>query len=200
MRRAARPSALGGAALLLAALGASPGARAEGEPWALEVPAQLEVRTGAVAQVKVVLRGVGRHRVASSGVLVEVESRTPGLSLRQRRYQRSDAAEGEAASAGEVTFSIPVRGESAGAHALAVHARFWVCTPRLCLPVDQQRVVAVEVTAPPAEPVAEPPVPAPPPAQSPATPGKKPPARAKAGTAGPAAPPAVPARPARPAQ
>lgn len=153
-------------------LGGAP-AQAEVAPWALEAPEQVRVVVGEVAQLPVVLRAGGRYQVAPVGVVLELTSPERGLGLRQRRYQRGDASadEGEAAA---LPFAVAVRGESAGAYELGVRARFWACTARLCVPIDQRRTIAITVEPPPA----------PAPALAPAPAASKP----------PLAPPAVPPR------
>lgn len=132
-------------------------------PWALEAPERASVEEGEVAQLAVVLRAGGRYHVAPVGVTLELAGPERGLGLRQRRYQRGDASgdEGEAAA---LTFSVAVRGEAAGAYELGLRARFWACTPRLCMPVDQRRTIAITVAPPPVEPAPAPasePAPAP---------------------------------------
>lgn len=137
-------------------------AHAEAPVATLEAPAQARVVVGEVVKLAVELRTAGRYQVAPVGVMVELTGPERGLGLRQRRYQRGDATaeEGEAPALG---FSVAVRGELAGAYELGVRARFWACTPRLCMPVDQRRTIAIEV-APPSPP------PPPPPAASEPTP------------------------------
>lgn len=148
MRRAAA-----GLAMLLAMAGGE--ARAEEPAWELAIDERLELVVGTVANAKVRLRGRGRYIVARSGLLIDLKP-ARGLGVRQRRYQRGDAVEGEAA---EASFSIPVRGEAVGAHALELRVRFWVCAAKSCLPVDERRTVAIEVReappppAPPASPL-----------------------------------------------
>jgi hypothetical protein len=118
---------------------------------------------GAVAPVRITLRGRGRHGVAPSGLRIDLTPSARGLSVRQRLYQRGDAVEADSATP---TFSIPVRAEAAGSYSLDVRVRFWVCTAKSCQPVDERRAIAVEVREPPppapaAPPIAEPPPPAP---------------------------------------
>ncbi len=151
------------AALWLAACLLSGGAEVRAEvPWALEAPERASVGEGEVTQLVVVLRAGGRYHVAPVGVVLELAGPERGLGLRQRRYHRGDASgdEGEAAT---LAFSVAVRGEAAGAHELGLRARFWACTPRLCVPVDQRRTIAITVEPPPVEPP-----PAPPPTSEPA--------------------------------
>lgn len=164
----------------------------EPAPWVIEVSERLELLPGAVGTTRVVLRGRGRHAVGKSGLLIDL---TParGLSLRQRRYQRADAAEAEAA---EPSFAIPVRADAAGSYTLELRLRFWVCTPRSCQPVDERRAVAVEVREPPPPPppvVAPPPPAVVPPVGKPAGAKKAPAAAKQPATPGTKQPSAVPA-------
>ncbi|HRC56587.1 MAG TPA: hypothetical protein PKU97_11730, partial [Kofleriaceae bacterium] len=94
--------------------------------WTLEVPARLELALAAVGSIKVVLRGGPRHKVASSGVLVELAVPARGLGIRQRRYQRADAVDPSVESP-ELAFAIAVRAEALGSYVLQVHVRVWVC-------------------------------------------------------------------------
>ncbi len=144
---------------------------AEAAPWAIELGERLELVPGTVGAAALTVRGKGRHSVARSGLLVDLEPSAKGLSVRQRRYQRADAAEAEAA---EPSFSIPVRAEAAGSYALKVRVRFWVCAQRSCLPVDEQRLVIVEVVEPAAPVATEPPAVSPPVVSPPAKPGPGP--------------------------
>ena len=123
---------------------------------------RLELAPGAVGPVRIVLRGRGRHSVAQSGLRLDLTPSARGISVRQRRYQRGEAVEAEAA---EPSFSIPVRAEAAGAYTLDVRVRFWVCTAKSCQPVDERRSIAVEVREPPPPP--PPPEPPAPPAAAP---------------------------------
>lgn len=138
-----------------------PTADAIAAPWAIELGDRLELTPGAVAPVRITLRGRGRHGVAPSGLRIDLTPSARGISVRQRRYQRGDAAEADTATP---TFSIPVRAEAAGSYSLDVRVRFWVCTAKSCQPVDERRAIAVEVREPPpppAPPITEPPPPAP---------------------------------------
>lgn len=162
-----------------AAVPSSPPMASSTAPWSIEVSERLELAPGAVGPVRLTLRGRGRHSVAQSGLRLDLTPSARGISVRQRRYQRGDAAEAEAA---EPSFSIPVRAEVAGAYTLEVRVRFWVCTAKSCRPVDERRTIAVEVREPPPPP--PPPEPAAPPAVAPVpVPGKpqpvpgKPPSR-----------------------
>jgi hypothetical protein len=139
-------------------------ARAEEAPWSIELSERLELAPGAVGPVRIVLRGRGRHSVAQSGLRLDLTPSARGISVRQRRYQRSEAAEPEAA---EPSFSIPVRAEAAGSYTLEVRVRFWVCTAKSCQPVDERRSIAVEVREPPPPAVVDPPPPPPPPVTAP---------------------------------
>jgi hypothetical protein len=139
----------------------SPTADAIAAPWAIELGDRLELTPGAVSPVRITLRGRGRHGVAPSGLRIDLTPSARGISVRQRRYQRGDAAEADTATP---TFSIPVRAEAAGSYSLDVRVRFWVCTAKSCQPVDERRAIAVEVREPPpppAPPITEPPPPAP---------------------------------------
>ena len=151
MRRAAAGLAM---LFAMAGMGGLSGeARAEESAWELAVDERLALVVGTVANAKVRLRGRGRYTMARSGLLIDLKP-ARGLGVRQRRYQRGDAVEGEAA---EASFSIPVRGEAVGAHALELRVRFWVCAAKSCLPVDERRTVAIEVREAPAPPASPPP-------------------------------------------
>lgn len=141
-------------------------AHADVAPWALEVPERVTLAVGEVAQLPLVLRAGGRYQVAPVGVVLELTPPERGLGLRQRRYQRGDAG-GDEGVAAALPFEVSVRGEAAGSYELGVRARFWACTARLCVPVDQRRSVAITVAPPAPPPAVEPstaPAPAPPPA------------------------------------
>ncbi|MEZ4360802.1 MAG: hypothetical protein R3B48_11515 [Kofleriaceae bacterium] len=131
-------------------------------PWRVELSARVELVPGDVGAVALTLSGRGRYGVARAGVLIDLVA-PEGLSVRQRRYHREDAVDPEAAAP---AFSIPVRAEAPGSYALTVRARFWVCSPKHCLPVELRRVVEVVAIAPAVDAGADAaPSPAPPPAR-----------------------------------
>lgn len=152
-----------------------------------------ELLPGAVRPLRVTLRGHGRYTIARSGLRLELTA-PRGLALRQRRYQRTDAIEADAA---DPSFSIPVRAEAAGSYSLELRLRFWACTPRSCHPVDEKRTISVEVREPPPPPApaaAAVPTPAIGKPAAPSSPSAKPPAsRPPAAKRPPGAKPPAPA-------
>jgi hypothetical protein len=144
-RRCARAVALSALAVVALLRAEASASEPSEPPWQLELRAPAPVTTGAVATVALTLGGRGRHQLARSGLVLEL-SPSPGLSVRQRRYQRRDAIEPDAAA---LAFELPVRGEAAGRHLLTLRVQFWVCTPRLCVPIELRREVVVEVADPP---------------------------------------------------
>jgi hypothetical protein len=114
-------------------------------PWTLEVSDRLELAPGHVGAIQITLRGRDRFVVARNGLLIDLVPSGRGISVRQRRYQRGDAIDAEADAP---AFSIPVRAEMVGDYSLEVRVRFWICTAKICEPVDTRRVTAVTVREP----------------------------------------------------
>lgn len=117
--------------------------------WEVTVADKVTVAPGESGSISVAIR-VDRGLTVSkdASVIVDVQG-DPGVTVRKKRLGRTDAVDPEADSP---RFAIPVRGDTAGEHAVKVRVRFWVCGGKSCRPIDARKRATVIVTAPAAPP------------------------------------------------
>ena len=118
-------------------------ASAQQPGWEVRVPDKLELvagQPGSLVLSIAVDRGLTISRDA--GLVVDLAP-DPGVTIKRRRLARTDAVDPEADAP---RFAVPVKADARGELAIKIHARFWVCTPKTCKPVDVRRTVAVVVT------------------------------------------------------
>jgi len=126
---------------VLAALGAP--AHAQRDPgWEVRVPDKLELAPGIAGTLPIAI-AVDRGLVISKdgGLVIDIAP-DPGVTLRKRRFGRSDAADPDADAP---RFAVPIQVDAAGDYAVKLRIRFWLCGSRVCRPVDAKRTIAVSV-------------------------------------------------------
>ena len=145
-RRRARRIA-GWPALALALLvgaparGQAPAQRDAG--WDVRVSERVEVAAGASAPLTIAV-AVDRGLAVSKDAAVIIDlAPDAGVAVKKRRLGRGDAVDPEADAP---RFSVAVRGDAAGDHAVRLHIRFWLCGARSCRPIDVRRSVTVSVS------------------------------------------------------
>lgn len=124
--------------------------------WEVRVADKVSVapgESGALSVAIAVDRGLAVSRDAS--VIVDVQA-DPGVTVRKKRLGRADAVD---PGADAPRFTIAVKGDAPGEHAVKVRVRFWVCGGRSCRPIDVRKSALVTVA-----PASPPPAPASPPA------------------------------------
>ncbi|MBK9030675.1 MAG: hypothetical protein IPL61_04940 [Myxococcales bacterium] len=131
---------------LLVAMAACAPARADDPGFELRVVAPATIELGGAAAVSVALvPGPGRVVSTDGPVRIALDA-DAGLGLPRRRYLRADAAD---PAADAPRFDVKVRAQAAGAHALAIEARFWLCARQTCRPIVATRAVTITVATPP---------------------------------------------------
>ena len=137
----------GRAAVVALVLARAATARAQPSPgWELRVPERVAIGAGATAPVVAAIavdRGLSVSRDAP--VIVDLVPE-PGASVKRRRLGRADAVDPDADAP---RFSIAVRGDAPGDHALRLRVRFWLCAARSCVPVDARATAVIAVGPPP---------------------------------------------------
>jgi hypothetical protein len=110
--------------------------------WDVRVAERLDVAVGASAPLTIAI-AVDRGLTVSkdAAVIVDLDPET-GIGVKKRRLGRGDAVDPEADAP---RFAVPVRGETAGEHAVRLHIRFWLCSARVCRPIDLRRAATVAV-------------------------------------------------------
>ena len=130
------------------------GARAEAQrPPGLDV--RVPERVDAVAGTSVALPiaiAVDRGLTVSKDapVIVDLAPDT-GVTIKKRRLGRGDAVDPDADAP---RFTVAVRADAAGEHAVKIRLRLWLCGGKVCRPLDvrRQTTIAVAATAvPPAD-------------------------------------------------
>ena len=66
-----------------------------------------------------------------------------GVTIRKRRVGRGEAVD---PGADAPRFMVPVKGDAAGDHAIAIRVRFWLCAAKTCRPIDVKKTAQVAVT------------------------------------------------------
>ena len=110
--------------------------------WDVRVAERVDVAVGGSAPLTIAIavdRGLAVSKDAA--VIVDLEP-DAGVALKKRRLGRRDAVDPEADAP---RFAVPVRGESAGEHGLRLRIRFWLCSARICRPIDVRRAATVAV-------------------------------------------------------
>ena len=134
-----RPRSCSALLLLLAA----PAAAAPG--WELRVPDRIEVAQGA-SEVLPIAIAVDRGLTVSRDAPVIIDlAPEAGASVRRRRLGRPEAVD---PGADAPRFTVAIKGESAGDHAIAIRVRFWLCAAKTCRPIDVRRTAQVAVAPP----------------------------------------------------
>ncbi len=147
-------------ALLLALVAGAARAGAGPSGARVEIPERVELVAGGGGTLPISItldRGLTVSRDAD--VILDL-SPDSAISIKRRRLGRSDAVD---PAADAPRFSIALRADTPGDFRMRVHLRFWVCSTKVCKPVDARRNVAIAVAAPP-------PAAPPPPASPPSTP------------------------------
>ena len=117
--------------------------------WEVRVAETVAVAVGESGAISIVIavdRGLTVSRDAS--VIVDAQA-DPGVTVRKKRLGRGDAVDPEADAP---RFSIAVKGDTPGEHAVKLRVRFWVCGGKSCRPIDVRKSAVVAVTAPIAAP------------------------------------------------
>jgi hypothetical protein len=110
--------------------------------WDVRVAERVDVAVGGSAPLTIAIavdRGLAVSKEAA--VIVDLEP-DAGIAVKKRRLGRGDAVDPEADAP---RFAVPVRGESAGEHGLRLRIRFWLCSARICRPIDVRRTAIVAV-------------------------------------------------------
>jgi hypothetical protein len=108
------------------------------------VPDRVEVAQGAVATLPIAI-AVDRGLTVSKDAPVIIDvSPEAGVSVKRRRLGRSEAVD---PGADAPRFTVPVKGEVDGDHAVSVRVRFWLCATKTCRPIDVVKVAQVAVAA-----------------------------------------------------
>jgi hypothetical protein len=128
------------------------GARAEAQrPPGLDV--RVPERVDAVAGGNVALPiaiAVDRGLTVSKDAPVIVDlAPDSGVTIKKRRLGRSDAVDPDADAP---RFSVAVRADAAGEHAVKIRLRLWLCGGKVCRPLDVRRQTTVAVAAAAAPP------------------------------------------------
>ena len=127
-------------------------AAAEGDPgWDLRVAERVEVAAGQSASLSVAIavdRGLSVSRDAA--VILDLAP-DDGASVKKRRLGRGDAVDPDADAP---RFSVAVRADAAGEHAVKIRLRLWLCGGKVCRPLDVRRQTTIAV-APAAVPPAD---------------------------------------------
>jgi len=114
-------------------------ATARADDWDVRVDAEISVTAGAAAKVSLTIVSENGRVISKDGPL-RITLASDTLTLPRKRYERKQAADPAAdAPRWDLTLTAP----TAGDHALAIDARFWVCGKRVCVPVHATRTVAV---------------------------------------------------------
>ena len=121
------------------------GAEAQRQPgWDVKASDKVDVAVGASGAVLISIavdRGLTVSRDAD--VILDVAPEQ-GVTVRKKRLGRRDAVDPEADAP---RFSIPVRADTEGEHAVKLRLRFWVCGGKVCKPIDVRRTASVTATA-----------------------------------------------------
>ena len=128
------------------------GARAEAQrPPGLDV--RVPERVDAVAGTSVALPiaiAVDRGLTVSKDAPVIVDlAPDSGVTIKKRRLGRGDAVDPDADAP---RFTVAVRADAAGEHAVKIRLRLWLCGGKVCRPLDVRRQTTVAVAAAAAPP------------------------------------------------
>ena len=154
------------AVLLAVVLAPASPAGAQREPgWEVRIPERIDVVLGGAAVLPIAI-AVDRGLAVSKDAPVIVDLAGAGLGIRKPRLGRADAVD---PGADAPRFAVPLRPPAAGELSVRVQIRLWLCSSRVCRPLELRREAKVVVA--PAPPPAPPAPPAPgPPSAPPAAP------------------------------
>ena len=130
-------------ALLLLAVLVAPASAQRSPGWELKVPERIEVTIGQAATLPIAIaidRGLTVSKDAPVIVTIQPD---PGVVIKKRRLGRADAVDPEADAP---RFAIPVRGDTAGEHAVKLHVKLWLCGGKVCKPLEIRRQSTIVVT------------------------------------------------------
>ena len=110
------------------------------------MPERVEVAQGAVATLPIAI-AVDRGLTVSKDapVIIDVAPEA-GVTVRRRRLGRGEAVD---PGADAPRFTVSVKADAGGEHAVAIRVRFWLCAAKTCRPIDVKKVAQVAVTAVP---------------------------------------------------
>jgi hypothetical protein len=115
------------------------------EPWEVRVADKLTIAPGETGSISIAI-AVDRGLTVSKDANVIIDALgEPGVTVRKKRLGRNDAVDPEADAP---RFAVPVKGDTAGEHAVKVRVRFWLCGGKSCRPIDVRRSATVSVAAP----------------------------------------------------
>ncbi len=108
------------------------------------MPERVEVAQGAVATLPIAI-ALDRGLTVSKDAPVIIDlAPEAGATVKRKRLGRGEAVD---PGADAPRFTVPVKGEAAGDHAIAIRVRFWLCAAKTCRPIDVKKVAQVAVTA-----------------------------------------------------
>jgi len=123
------------------------GARAEAQrPPGLDVrvPERVDAVTGGNVALPIAI-AVDRGLTVSKDAPVIVDlAPDSGLTIKKRRLGRADAVDPDADAP---RFSVAVRADAAGEHAVKIRLRLWLCGGKVCRPLDVRRQTTIAVAA-----------------------------------------------------
>jgi hypothetical protein len=93
---------------------------------AVSVPERVMVAVGATAPITIAIA----DKRSIEGMIVDVVPEA-GVTVKKQRL---------------ATLEVPVRGDAAGEHAVAIRVRYWACRAHACWPVDVKLKTIVVVT------------------------------------------------------
>jgi len=128
------------------------GARAEAQrPPGLDVrvPERVDAVAGGSVALPIAI-AVDRGLTVSKDAPVIVDlAPDSGVTIKKRRLGRGDAVDPDADAP---RFSVAVRADAAGEHAVKIRLRLWLCGGKVCRPLDVRRQTTVAVAAAAAPP------------------------------------------------
>jgi len=139
--------------MALVALGVP--AEAQRQPgWDVRVPDRVEVAPGGNVALPIAI-AVDRGLSVSKDAPVIVDlAPDAGVTIKKRRLGRADAVDPDADAP---RFSVAVRADAPGDHAVKIRLRLWLCGGKVCRPLDVRRQATIAVNA--AAPAPTPPAP-----------------------------------------
>lgn len=103
--------------------------------WEVRVPERVELTAGEPGVLPIAI-AVDRGLAVSKDAPVIVELAGGGAAIRKTRLGRPDAVD---PGADAPRFAVPVRAAAAGEVAVAIRVRLWLCSSRVCRPLDVRR-------------------------------------------------------------
>jgi hypothetical protein len=112
--------------------------------WEVRVPERVEIAPGAVATLPIAI-AVDRGLTVSKDAPIIIDlAPDAGATIKRRRLGRGEAVD---PGADAPRFTVPVKAEGLGDHAIGIRVRFWLCAAKTCRPIDVKKVAQVTVTA-----------------------------------------------------